>query len=154
MDAQRSHSGTSYTVADLDYTGIDMDGSAVSPELPRYELWPHQKSTYVYPYLYVSRLTDLEDSGAVLPRYIRGDVLLFGALREAAAWPGTREVPNPFSNEYRLRYYNGKFEEEVARLEKQDDEIHTQDIHYSCQMPYPSTPYPFLDSDFLQSHAF
>jgi hypothetical protein len=152
VDAQRSQSGTAYTVADLDYTSIDEDGVAVSPPLPRYEVWPHRKSAYIYPYLYVSRITDLESSG-ILPRYIRGDTLLKGALKEAAAYPGTDQKPNPFAGEYRLKYYDSKFEKDVAVLEKQDDEIYEQDLTYGSNFPYPDTPFTFMDADFSQSHA-
>lgn len=147
VDAQRSYRGTTYVVADLDY-----DGSTP----PRFELWPHRTSQYFYPYIYWRRYEDLEDAGTKLPRGVRGDVLLSGALREAAAWPGPdRDTRNPFANEYRLRYYGEKFERQVAELERRDEEVFLQDLWYADTVPatHAPFPYPFLDADFLQSHA-
>ena len=130
----------------------DMDTS--SPPLPRYEIWPHLKQQYAIPFLYETRATDLEDSGATLPRYIRGDVLLEFALWQAALWPGPEGRKNPYFNMGLADRHRGEFERMVAELERQDDEKWEQDVTYSEWWSYPQVgaPYP-LDSAYIQSHA-
>lgn len=163
VDSQRSNAGTSYVIADLDYTTIhsgrgSIDGTTVTIPLPRYEIWPHQKGAYVWPFLYKIRATDLEDSGALLPRYIRGDVLLELALMEAASWPGTASKKNPYASQsradhhYRRIYGDRRFPGMLAEMARQDDEVFEQDIAYITSRSF--APYPFYDTDFMQSHDF
>lgn len=126
--------------------------ASASPGLPRYEFWPHQRSAYVYPFLYEARATDLEDPGAVLPRYVRGDILLDMALSEAAAWPGpSADQPNPMYDQRLAAYYGAKSERMLNELELKDNE--TSEIDANYQM-VTSLPYaiPWGDSAWLQSH--
>lgn len=142
-DAQRSNSGNAYVVVPLDY-------DTSSPPLPRYELWPHQKAQYVYPYLYEARPADLGDAGAQLPRYIRGDVLLEMALEKAALWPGPSvDEPNPYFSVGLAREHRARAERMVMELERQDDEVNSQDFDYASSLPLA----PFPDARWLQSHA-
>jgi len=93
-DSQRANSGTAYVIASLDF-----DDVFNTPPLARYEIWPHQRALYCYPFMYVSRPPDLSDPGASLPRAIRGDVLLESALAQAARWPGAAaDARNPYFN--------------------------------------------------------
>lgn len=126
--------------------------TAVSnPGLPRYELWPHQKSRYVYPIMYECRPLDLDDPGAVLPRYIRGDVLLWMALAECARWPGAEGKPNPYYNLNLAAVHDNRAERMIMELERQDDEVMEQDVRYQrYNLPYAMA---LGDSDWLQSHA-
>lgn len=122
--------------------------------LPRYEMWPHQQSSHVYPFLYESRPVDLNDPGAVLPRYIRGDVLIDMALEDLCLWPGvSQDKLNPYYSAKSAAYYHARSEQEVRILERQDDEVWVQDISYA----YPSMGWamatPLGDSRWLQSHA-
>lgn len=122
--------------------------------LPRYELWPHQQANHVYPFLYEARPTDLSDMNAVLPRYIRGDVLVEMAMEEVALWPGTSSSePNPYRSDSIARMHRSRAEELLNVLERQDDEVWQQDLTYA----YPSIAWamatPLGDARFLQSHS-
>ena len=148
-DAQRANSGTAYVAAQYTY-----DPLSGPPPLPRYEIWPHQKSQYAYPFLYISRPPDLEDAGASLPRYIRGDVLLEMALAQCARWPGaTKSDPNPYFNLALAMQHDTRAERMIIQMETQDDEVYSSDLMFA---PINSMPFvtPFGDSRWLQSHDF
>lgn len=144
-DAQRAYAGNSYAVVFRDYD------TTSSPPLARYEFWPHRKALYVFPYLYEMRAADLEDSGATLPRFIRGDVLLELALAEASAWPGGEGRKNPMFKLELALYHDRRAQAMIAELEKQDDEVWEQDVTYTRNIPM--APHPF-DSAWLQRHDF
>lgn len=147
-DAQRANTGTPYVLSTVDYD------TTVTPPLPRYELWPYRMSQYVYPFLYESRPPDLNDSGASLPRYIRGDVLLEMALAQAARWPGpSKDSPNPYFNLQLALQHEARAEKMIMELERQDDEVSEHDVKYSQFMQMPFAPLPWADSRFLQSHS-
>jgi len=149
-DAQRTNLGPSYVIASREWN--------TTSNLPEYELWPHDVTTTgcVYPYLYEARATDLEDSGAVLPRYIRGDALLEMSLSQAARWPGTETEKNPYFEMALSRQLEARAEFMIGEMERQDDEVFLQNATY--QMPYAPWPFPSmapypLDAAWLQSHA-
>lgn len=121
--------------------------------LPRFEIWPHFQGQYNWPFMYVSRAIDLEDFNAVLPRTIRGDVLLEMALAEAAGWPGVSDQqPNKYYNPVVQARHQRDSEKMVAELERQDDEIFEQDVNYSMYLGLPWAPFPFADASYIQSH--
>lgn len=120
-----------------------------NPGLPRYELWPHKKADYVYSYIYEARATDLEDGG-VLPRHVRGDVLIEHSLWRAAAWPGTDGKKNPYYDLNLARFHKTEAERMIAELERQDDEVFARNFSYARSLPY--APVPWVDSAWLQSH--
>lgn len=156
-DAQRSNRGQSYVVAHRDY--YTPSGSTIPR--PRYEIWPHKISAYVFPFLYISRPTDLEDSGATLPWYIRGDLLLEMALAEAAKWPGPsagedkygRKVEsNPYFNLNLAKMHEQRAEYMITEAERQDDEVSIMSITYEQSNSMPWAPM-LVDTNFWQSHA-
>jgi hypothetical protein len=143
-DAQRSNRGQAYVVAPRDWYG----------GYPRYEVWPHIVSDYVIPMLYVARAEDLQDSGATLPRYIRGDALLEMALAEAARWPGaSEERPNPYFNLNLAKMHDGRAEFMINELERQDEEISIMNVSYQSATQLPWAPIP-VDAAYWQKHAF
>ena len=145
-DAQRANIGTSWVVSPFDYC----DPSFASPPLPRYEFWPHTTTQRVYPFLYEKRPADLSDAGASLPRYIPGDVLLEGALADAARWPGpSNEQKNPYFNLGLAMQHEQRFLDQVYRLEVQDDEVQENNVWYGSNWPFA----PMFDSKWIQSHA-
>lgn len=145
-DAQRATTGLGYCIAAFDY-------DTSTPPRPRYEIWPHQTSEYVYPYLYEARCTDLADSGASLPRYIRGDMLVELALAEAARWPGPSiDKPNPYYNLKLSQMHQARGEQMILEAERQDDEVYEQDLMYQKCAGFPYAT-PFGDASWLQSHA-
>lgn len=120
--------------------------------LPRFELWPHNQTAYVYPFMYESRPPDLDDPNATLPVYIRGDVLMEAALADLARWPGTAEQPNPYFNLPLAQVQQSRVDRMIMELERQDDEVYVQSVSYSIgQLPF--APLPWGGSQWLQSHA-
>jgi hypothetical protein len=154
-DAQRSTQGTPYVCADYDYTSLAVGGATISPQLPRFEIWPHQTSQYVIPFQYESRPPDLSDATGQLPRYIPGDVLLEQALAQAARWPGPdKEHPNPYFNASLSAMHQKLWEEKVHRLEVQDDEVYGRDVQYGPIFTMPFAPLPFpVNAAYMQVHA-
>lgn len=123
-----------------------------APGIPRYEIWPHQANAYVYPFLYEQRVQDLDDPGMVLPRFIRGDVLLEMSLSEAAKWPGPSvNEPNPYFNLSLSDRHERRAEQMIAELERQDDET------YQLDAMYPMTTWPYApvlgDAKWVQAHG-
>ena len=122
--------------------------------LPRYELWPHQTSQYVYPFLYESRATDLGDAGASLPRFIRGDMLMEMALANCARWPGpSMERPNPYFSLSLANQHDARAKEMMEQAERQDDEVWMQDVRYMRWSSMPNAPFVGANSSYWQSHA-
>ena len=149
-DAQRSNQGTSWVVAPYDYC----DSTFANPPLPRYEFWPHTLVDRVYPFLYESRPADLNDADGSLPRYIPGDVLLEGALADAARWPGpSKDRPNPYFNLGLAMQHEQRFLDQVYRLEVQDDEVQENNVQYGGMGGLPFATIPMMDARWLQSHG-
>mgnify|MGYP003335533049 CR=1 FL=1 len=147
-DAQRANVSNPYVVSFRDYD------STVSPPLPRYELWPHNQTQKPYPFLYEIRPADLNDATGVLPRYIRGDVLLEMALEEVALWPGpSADKRNPYYSPQTAAYHRAKYEDMVNLLELQDNNVWQQDLQYQYPAMAWAMASPLGDAAFLQSHA-
>lgn len=146
-DSQRSSRGQAWVVAPYDYYTIS---GGLIPQL-RMEFWPHNTAEYVYSMLYESRPTDLQDSGATLPRHVRGDLLLEMALAEAARWPGpSEERKNLYFNIQLASMHDKRAEFMIMEMERQDDASAESDVSYLQPTGYPFAP--FLDSAWLQSH--
>lgn len=147
-DAQRANTGTAYVVASYEYESFFN-----TPPLPQFEIWPHQRSLYVYPFMYVSRPPDLSDPGASLPRYIRGDVILEMALAQAARWPGpSKDAPNPYFNLALAQAHDERGMGMVAEMARTDDEIMENDVTYMSLSAMPFASIPWGDARYLQSH--
>lgn len=147
-DAQRANTGTSYVLASFEYEDFFND-----PPLPQYEVWPHQKSQYVYPFMYVSRPPDLSDPGASLPRFIRGDVLIEMALAQCARWPGaSTDSKNPYFNLQLALQHDARGLDMLRDIARTDDEIMENDVTYMSLAAMPFASIPWGDSKFLQSH--
>lgn len=146
-DSQRATSGTAYTVVSYKYDTVN------DPPLPMYEIWPHQKAQYVYPFYYIGRPPDLSDVGASLPRFIRGDVLLEFALAQAARWPGpSADEKNPYFNLTLAMQHDARAMVMLNDMARTDDEIMEADVSYQSLSSMPFAAFPFGDSRWLQSH--
>jgi hypothetical protein len=152
-DAQRSNSGTAYALSFRDYNPLVAVGT---PSTPRYELWPHQFGIKPFPYLYWSRPVDINDPNAAIPRYVRGDIILEGALWKCAEWPGpSKDQPNPYFNLALADRHKSTFFRYIMDIERNDDEIDPDSVQYaSSGLGMQFAPFPMLDARFLQSHAF
>lgn len=121
--------------------------------VPRYELWPRPiNAQYAYPFSYAAKLPDLTDDSPQLPEFVarRGDVLLEMALGQAALFPGTETMRNPYYDLNTARIHAAKAETMVFELEKKDDDTARKDINY-FRLPYAWGP--FFDGSWLQTHA-
>jgi hypothetical protein len=118
--------------------------------LPRYELWPHQRTAAVYPIVYQCRPVDAFDIGSTVPASIPGDVLMERALMYAALWPGTESAPNPYFNLKLAMVHQKNYDERVAILEKQDNGIMQQDLWYQSSQAANSS---IISASWMQSHG-
>jgi hypothetical protein len=151
MDSQRATMGNAYCVSYRDSSTYFNGFTVGTPPVPRYELWPHAQGR-TFPFLYEARATDLSDAGAVLPRFIRGDVVLEVALEDAAGYPGTATRKNSYYSPINARRHYEKSERMIAELERQDDETDMQDVMRQFNVPTGIFA-PWGDAAFLQSHA-
>lgn len=95
----------------------------------RYEYWPRPTAARSYPARYnkqASRLTDLSVFSGVLAD--GADVLVKGALAEAARWPGTQDQPNPYFNVNLARELSADFLSQVQALSLRDDDQAPDDL--------------------------
>jgi hypothetical protein len=120
--------------------------------LPRYELWPHQRTAYVYPIVYESRPTEPWDSGATVPSLLPSDVILERALMYCALWPGTANSPNLYADSRggRAQAHKLEFERRIAVLEKQDNEHMQQNVWYQGDQRGQRSA---VSGSWMQSHA-
>ena len=152
VDAQRANAGNAYCVSYRDTSQYFIGTTTSTPGVPRYELWPHCQGR-TFPYLYEARATDISDPGAILPRFIRGDMLLEMSLAEAASYPGTRDKPNAYFNVATARRHDAQANFLITESERQDDETDMQDLMMQYNVP-SLMAVPWGDSSWLQSHAF
>ena len=123
--------------------------------LQRYEVWPHIQNEYVLPYIYEREVFSISDPLATIPRSITTDVLLEGALAEAARWPGpSPDKPNSY---YRLELadrHEEKFTRLMYQLEVRDEDLAMQDVMYQSLTGLPFAVFPNIgDTNWLQDHA-
>ncbi len=143
-DPERTSQGDPLVLSFHDY-----DDS--TPPLPRYEVWPRPNTQMVLSYLYETRATDLEDSGASLPRHVRGDLLLEMALAECAKWPGpSKEQPSPYFNLGLADRHERRAGGMIQEMQRQDEEVAMQNVRYQSMI---SMPMAALGADWNQSHA-
>jgi len=150
-DAQRAQTGNAYMVSYRDTSQYFIGTTPTTPGVPRLELWPHSTSR-TFPYLYEARATDISDPGAILPRFIRGDMLLEMSLAEAASYPGTRDKPNAYSNVATARRHDAQAQFLITEAERQDDETDMQDLMQQYGVP-AGMAVPFGDANWIQSHS-
>lgn len=96
---------------------------------PRYEYWPRPTANRSYPALYnkqADRLTDSDVFSGVLKD--GAEVLVAGALKHAAEWPGTPDKPNPYFNPRLAQSKQAEFLDGVQHLSLRDDDQHPDDL--------------------------
>lgn len=147
-DPQRANAGQPYI---LSPTSPD---TTTTPPTIRMEVWPHVQQQYFLTFSYTTRVTDLSDAGASLPRGVDGDVLLEMALEQAAMWPGaSTEQPNPYFNLNLALLHAKRAKEKAQQTMILDDEAMATDLSYDNGANLQMAPWP-LDAKFLQSHDF
>ena len=119
--------------------------------LPRFEVWPRVLTAMNYPFLYYKRPPDLvaDTDTPVLP--IRSDVLKTGALADLALWPGTVAERNPMFGPDTNQIHEQRFNDEVNKLMRLDQEIYTTDL-WNIEDKLVGIPWAPIDAKFAQSH--
>jgi len=106
-------------------------GSTYLPTLGRvqYEYWPKPTAARSYPAIYnkqASRINDTTIFTGVLAD--AAEVIIDGALAEAALWPGTPDQPNPYFNAGTAREKKLAFLDGVQHLSLRDDDQAPDDL--------------------------
>lgn len=115
-----------------------------------YEWYPWPTTQRYYPYLYMKDVGRLSTDDALRgPFRNRGDIIRYGALSEAAMWPGDADKKNGFFNPAASKAYKDRFETELARLEVVDEDVATS---WFEAVSWLSRPYFPMDARFAQSH--
>jgi hypothetical protein len=121
--------------------------------LPRYELWPHQRSAAVYPMVYMSQPIDAFDPNATVPTLLPSDIILERAMMYCAMWPGpSAENPNPYFNPKLglAAKHEAEYEKRLSVIEKQDTEHMQQSIWYQSDQRNSGR---IISAAWMQSHA-
>lgn len=87
----------------------------------RYEYHPYPTAARQYPYLYFRTAERLADS-QVLPPMFSTRVLKKGIELEAAKWPGTKDLPNPYFNLGLADRLRVEWERDIQLLTLHDDD--------------------------------
>lgn len=145
-DPQRTFFGQAYALVDRRFSSL----TATSGQI-QYEAWPYASTQQVLRYFYVKRGSDLVNPTDTPIFPIRSDVIVKGALADAARWPGTAEQPNlMFGRVDAWQTFQGEYEEEMIDLERQDEDIY---LTWLQTNPYAGLPFIPLSANFIQSHA-
>lgn len=117
----------------------------------QYELWPYSRVQKRYPYYYYKRMAELADTDYFQgPLRERTDIILTGALREAAMWPGpSTEKRNPYFNPQVAQMLAAQLEEQSNALETRDEEVY---ITWLETVNFNRVPFAPIDANFLRSH--
>jgi hypothetical protein len=123
----------------------------------QYEWWPYWAAGGFrrYPFYYFRRPQDPADDDLFLgPLRDRGDVILYGALAQAAEWPGTTEQRNPYFNLQLATRHRAHFEFEMGKLEVRDQELYLTWFHNEpwSGWDYAMGPLVPADAAYMQAH--
>jgi hypothetical protein len=143
MDPQRTTFGTPYLLADRIF-------NSASTPMPTYECWPYTTTAKTLYYLYMKRAADLvaDDDIPIWP--LRSDVIVQGALSDAARWPGTAKEPNPyFTRPDMWKSYEMAFEDMMIELERRDQEVYMDGLRYPHFDNYAS-----MGANWMQNHVW
>jgi len=96
---------------------------------PRYLLYPHGSATTLT-VVYNTQGSRLDEGSPAFPGVLAdaGDILVGGALAQAAQWPGTPDKPNPYFNATLGQTKRAEFLERVQALSLRDDEQYPDDL--------------------------
>lgn len=106
-------------------------GSTYLPTLGRvqYSYWPRPTTARSYPAIYNKQAARIDDTTTFHGVLADGaEVVIDGALAEAALWPGTPDQPNPYFNVSTAREKKVAFLDGVQHLSLRDDEQAPDDL--------------------------
>lgn len=144
-DPGRQSTGNAAMLVNQNYSPVEgLTGCA------RYELYPYQTAARSYPMWYFRKGEILADDDVFIGQLANRakDVLVPGALSQAAMWPGVDGKKNDYFNLSLSRELEGKFREKISEMRTKDDDLYFED----CPMvEYAYSPFPWSAS-WLQSH--
>ena len=143
IDPNRTATGTP-TLMVYASNRIDASGN----QIPRMELWPAPSSTedYIYRYRKYKDLTAATDRGLEM---VPPDTYLWGALMEAALWPGTNDKPNVFFSVENYKNYKAEFEDALRDAVIADHDRDQRMITYGMG----EERFVPIDAKYIQSHG-
>lgn len=106
-------------------------GSTYTPTLGQvqYEYWPKPTAARSYPALYNKQAARLDDNSVFTGIFAdASEILVDGALAEAAMWPGTSDKPNPYFSASTSQLKRAAFLDGVQHLSLRDDDQAPDDM--------------------------
>ncbi len=120
----------------------------------QYTYWPRPSAARSYPALYNKQAARLDDtsvfSGVLADA---AEVLTDGALAEAARWPGTSDLKNPYFDQGTAQAKQAAFLEGVQRLSLRDDDQAPDDLATVHWERWPLAEISFSDQSLRASDA-
>jgi hypothetical protein len=144
VDAKRQSTGTPVLAVPAP-PRTHTDGTII----PRYELWPRVTSQRFYDYRY-RKSHELTSNSTRIISVLHPDVLVYGALRQAALWPGTADKPNPHFSQELHATYTKLYEESLNSSIQHDLDINQQMVQIGDDI---TRRFPF-DAKYLQDHIW
>jgi hypothetical protein len=144
VDSKRMSAGTPVIVVAAP-SRTATDGTVI----PRYEFWPRVQAEKMYQYRYRS-LPELNSNSDRIMEVLNPQVLVFGALAQAAMWPGVSSKPNPFFNQQTFETYSKMYEEALQQSVLVDENRDQQMVKIGDDL---QRRFPF-DAKYLQDHIW
>jgi hypothetical protein len=95
----------------------------------QYEYWPRPTAARSYPARYNKQADTLNDTDTFTGVLADGaQILIAGALAQAAQWPGTGDRPNPYFNAAIATAKQLEFRQGIQTLSLRDDEMYPDDL--------------------------
>lgn len=131
-------------------------GSTYTPTLGavQYQYWPRPTAARSYPAIYNKQAQLLTDT-SILRGVLADDVevIVDGALAEAALWPGTNDLPNKYFNAELARAKKAAFLDGVQHLSLRDDDQAPDDLATVHWEHWPLADLAFNDHNLRSSDA-
>lgn len=119
-----------------------------------YEYWPRPTADRSYPALYNKQADNLIDTDTLTGVLADGaEVLINGALAQAAQWPGTADQANRYFNLGLAKEKKAEFEVGIQRLSLRDDEQYPDDLATVHWERWPLADLAYNDQSLRASDA-
>jgi hypothetical protein len=112
----------------------------------QYELYPSPTFQQAFPFLAYVQPPDMVNDNDYPYSFIRGDVILYGAIPHALLWRGKN---NKYYDPVTAEFYMKLYAVETEKMSRVDDSAYLQDLGWDFGN-YPFTQY---GSDYFQSHS-
>lgn len=131
-------------------------GSTYTPTLGavQYQYWPRPTAARSYPAIYNKQAQLLTDT-SILRGVLADDVevIVDGALAEAALWPGTNDLPNKYFNAELARVKKAAFLDGIQHLSLRDDDQAPDDLATVHWEQWALADLAYSDHDLRSSDA-